>query len=241
MVEEGRSYRHALTRAGVVLVLSLTMSDILNAAEAIGSGDDVQCAGPRFEISGYGVDSVRLDCKGDATIVHFCDTDGLVIQANFTPNDAFNGAEVFEFSGAHLCRRELVMHGFDIDGTEKSEIVTGTNTTDRITGNAGNDTLNGDMGDDTYIYELGGGLDCISDLGGYNRVVFRQGIATQSLVGRAIDQGRFAIVQIRLHDRSGRIRSAEGLNIRFNRGGVAPSPRFSSRTAKPSIYANCCN
>lgn len=46
MVEEGRSYRHALRRAGVVLALSLTMSDILNAAEAIGSEDDVQCAGP---------------------------------------------------------------------------------------------------------------------------------------------------------------------------------------------------
>ena len=226
MIEDGRWYRHTLTRACVVVVLSFTMIDILNAAEPGGSEDDVQCTGPRFEISGYWLDSVRLDYKGDAIVLRFSDTDSLTIHANFKPNAAFSGDEVFQFIGGTVCRRELVMRGFDIDGTEKSEILTGTNATDRITGNAGNDTLNGGVGDDTYIYELGGGLDCISDPGGSNRVVFGQGISAQSLVARTIDQDRFAVVQVRLHDRSGRIRGAEGVDIRFNRGGVAPIVAF---------------
>lgn len=225
MLKEARSRRHVLIGLFLFLLMPITFIDVLNADEFVGSKDDAQCAGPSFEISGYGTDSVHLDYKGDSIILRFSATDSITIQ-DFNPNDAFSGDGVFQFSGESLCRRELVMRGFDIAGTEKSEILTGTNATDRITGHAGNDTLNGGLGDDTYIYNLGDGLDCISDPAGHDSVVFGQGISAESLISRITDKNGLALVQIRLHDPRGRVRSVEGLDIRLTPDGVSPIEAF---------------
>lgn len=221
----GKPLGLSLVGIPIFLLMLVTSINVLHADEFVGSREDAQCTGPSFEISGYGTDSVHLDYKGNSIILRFSATDAIIIQ-DFNPNDAFSGDGVFQFSGESLCRRELVMRGFDIAGTEKSEILTGTNATDRITGHAGNDTLNGGPGDDTYIYNLGDGLDCISDPDGHNSVVFGQGVSAESLISRITDKNGLAVVEIRLHDPRGRIRSAEGLDIRLNRDGVSPIDAF---------------
>ena len=82
---------------------------------------------------------------------------------------------------------------------EESETISGTNSNETIYGNGGNDTINGGYGNDviiggqgndtlngggdsdTYIYNLGDGLDTITDNAGSNKIVFGEGIAQNNL------------------------------------------------------------
>ena len=82
---------------------------------------------------------------------------------------------------------------------EEGETISGTNSNETIYGNGGNDTINGGYGNDviiggqgndtlngggdsdTYVYNLGDGLDTITDNAGSNKIVFGEGIARSNL------------------------------------------------------------
>ena len=81
-------------------------------------------------------------------------------------------------------------HDETINGTYSNETIYGNGGNDTINGNygndilvggTGNDTLNGGGDNDTYIYNLGDGLDTITDSAGNNKIVFGEGIARSNL------------------------------------------------------------
>ena len=81
-------------------------------------------------------------------------------------------------------------HNENINGSNSNETIYGNGGNDTINGNygndvlvggTGNDTLNGGGDNDTYIYNLGDGLDTITDNAGNNKIVFGEGIAQSNL------------------------------------------------------------
>ena len=77
-----------------------------------------------------------------------------------------------------------------VNGNMTSETIYGYGGNDTINGNDGNDTLIGGTGNDTlngggdndiYIYNLGDGLDTITDNAGSNEIVFGEGITQNNL------------------------------------------------------------
>jgi len=103
----------------------------------------------------------------------------------FNPQDARANPVIgtFEFAdGTILTYDELIDRGFDLDGTTGDDVITGTNVVDRInamggnddissgagddvlTGGRGDDSLAGGEGNDTYVFNLGDGVDTITDL-----------------------------------------------------------------------------
>ena len=77
-----------------------------------------------------------------------------------------------------------------INGTDSNETIYGNGGNDTINGNygndiliggTGNDTLNGGGDNDTYVYNLGDGLDTITDDAGSNKIIFGEGITQNNL------------------------------------------------------------
>ena len=68
-----------------------------------------------------------------------------------------------------------------IYGYGGNDTINGNNGNDTLIGGTGNDTLNGGGDNDTYIYNLGDGLDTITDNAGGNKIVFGEGIAQSNL------------------------------------------------------------
>ncbi|MDZ8108039.1 MAG: calcium-binding protein, partial [Nostoc sp. DedQUE12a] len=54
-------------------------------------------------------------------------------------------------------------------GTNGNDTLLGTTSADTITGNKGNDTLTGGGGKDRFVYNLGDGIDTITDFGGVGK------------------------------------------------------------------------
>ena len=112
-------------------------------------------------------------------------------------SDVANQIEKLEFSDGTtklLPQIDIVLqqgdHDETINGTHSNETIYGNGGNDVINGNygndiiiggQGNDTLNGGGDDDTYIYNLGDGLDTISDNEGQNKIVFGQGITQDDI------------------------------------------------------------
>ena len=68
-----------------------------------------------------------------------------------------------------------------IYGNGGNDVINGGYGNDFIIGGKGNDTLNGGGDDDTYVYNLGDGLDTISDNAGSNKIVFGEGITQDDI------------------------------------------------------------
>ena len=69
-----------------------------------------------------------------------------------------------------------IIHG----GAGDDEISSG-NGNDIITGGSGNDIINGEAGNDTYIWNLGDGMDTITDSSGFDKIKFGEGITSANL------------------------------------------------------------
>ncbi len=78
----------------------------------------------------------------------------------------------------------------NINGTGYNDVIYGNgghdtinagDGNDTIVGGIGNDNLSGGNGDDTYIYNLGDGLDFITETGGSDKIVFGEGISQSDL------------------------------------------------------------
>ena len=68
-----------------------------------------------------------------------------------------------------------------IYGNGGNDTLHGNNGDDTLIGGTGNDYLYGGAGDDTYIYNLGDGLDVVSDNSGSNKIAFGTGIDLEDL------------------------------------------------------------
>ena len=71
--------------------------------------------------------------------------------------------------------------GLTFDQKDTAETINGTSGDDIIYGNGGDDTINGGKGNDTYVWNLGDGLDTITDTSGESSICFGNGISFSDL------------------------------------------------------------
>lgn len=109
-------------------------------------------------------------------------TQGIRISSYFS--NVNSKVETIEFADGtnlniieHIEGTEAPTFGQTLVGTSNNDTITGTEGSDIITGGTGNDTLNGKSGDDTYIYNLGDGLDTITENYGNDKILFGEGIS----------------------------------------------------------------
>jgi Ca2+-binding RTX toxin-like protein len=130
--------------------------------------------------------------------------EGVTIGANGSDVLGPRAVDRFEFAdGSTLTYTDLVMRGFDIDGTEIDDFLSGTNVVDRFRGGLGNDRLEGGAGQDSYFFNVGDGTDTIVDTasaGAGNEVVFGPGITSADLrLDLAPDQSDPSLTDLLLH------------------------------------------
>ena len=119
---------------------------------------------------------------------------------NFYKNDA-NKIEYLEFSDGSLydiatsplvwslSNGDDTVAGTDYDdtiyGNSGNDMISSDNGDDILIGGTGNDTLNGGSDNDTYVYNLGDGLDTITDTHGVaDKIKFGTGIASSDITFR---------------------------------------------------------
>mgnify|MGYP002592876164 CR=1 FL=1 len=68
-----------------------------------------------------------------------------------------------------------------INGGVGDDEISSGNGNDIITGGSGNDIINGEAGNDTYIWNLGDGMDTITDSSGFDKIKFGEGITSANL------------------------------------------------------------
>ncbi|MDR4466348.1 MAG: hypothetical protein MRJ66_19005 [Nitrospira sp.] len=111
-------------------------------------------------------------------------SDGILSGSTF---DVFGSQtiEQFQFAdGSTLSYADLVARGFDIVGTEFDDFLFGTDLADRFRGGRGNDWLEGGEGNDSYFFDIGDGIDRITDAasaGAGNEIIFGSSIMASDL------------------------------------------------------------
>ena len=123
-------------------------------------------AGADTMIGGAGTDTYVVDDPGDLVVENPSEgTDTVLSSITYTlPANVEN----------------LTLTGTaSINGTgnELNNVIIGNTGDNVLTGGPGNDTIYGGSGNDTYVYNLGDGLDTISDTGGSDTIQFGQGIS----------------------------------------------------------------
>ena len=68
-----------------------------------------------------------------------------------------------------------------INGGAGDDEISSGNGNDIITAGSGNDIINGEAGNDTYIWNLGDGMDTITDSSGFDKIKFGEGITSANL------------------------------------------------------------
>lgn len=71
--------------------------------------------------------------------------------------------------------------GLTFDQKDTAETIKGTSGNDTIRGNGGDDVINGGKGNDTYVWNLGDGLDTLTDTSGESSISFGTGISFSDL------------------------------------------------------------
>lgn len=155
--------------------------------------------------SGITSDSVWLSSQFGQIVINVgAGPDG--IQSG-SASDVFGSQtiEQFQFSdGSTVSYTDLVLRGFEIDGTEFDDVLSGTNVSDRFRGGPGNDRIEGGHGNDSYLFNRGDGIDTIMDsvsADGGNEVVFGPGVTSSDVrLDLAADQSAPSLsdLQIRL-------------------------------------------
>lgn len=184
-------------------------------------------------VFGTGVDPASITLNLGSLFINIGNGVGVHLEG-FDPNDVENTNIIDSFvfhDGTTLNFIELLVRGFDIDGTGTDDILNGTNVIDRITGGDGNDTLNGGKGNDilnggggndTYLYSAGDGVDTLTDSSGNDTISFGAGISFANTVIRK--EGTTA--HLRLLDADGN-ETSQGMDIALNEDGTSPVEVFS--------------
>ena len=102
---------------------------------------------------------------------------GIRVYNHFSNNDY--RLEQIEFSDGSLQNISDISYGWE--ETDQKDIITGTGNSETFQGKQGNDTINGSSGNDTYIWNLGDGLDTITDNSGTDKIKFGTSIALSNL------------------------------------------------------------
>ena len=143
--------------------------DTIVDVSEVGAGNNI-CFGP-----GISLPDLRLAVE-DGTLVLHVGTGGDAIRLpGFDPQNPFGSQTVDRFSfdgGIEIPFSQLLTSGITITGTDGVNTITGTSATDFIEaqggddviqGGKGNDILNGGSGNDTYVFNVGDGIDIITD------------------------------------------------------------------------------
>ena len=158
----------------------------------LGDGfDSIFDSGPGSDIdrvvfgSGITSNSVGLSTSvGQIVIKVGAGSDGI---RSGSVDDVFGSQTIEQFffsDGTSLTYADFVARGFLIEGTEFDDFLTGTSLADRLQGGLGNDRLEGGEGNDSYFFDIGDGVDTISDTASVvtgNEVVFGVGITSTDL------------------------------------------------------------
>ncbi|OLA79645.1 MAG: hypothetical protein BHW57_06150 [Azospirillum sp. 47_25] len=167
----------------------------------IGDGFDVinDSQGSDKIIFGTGIskDNLTFTQKGNSLVITLNqDTSQGIEIANYYYQVSNQIEELLFSDGSSLLLPQIDMV---LQQGEEGETISGTNSNETIYGNGGNDTINGGYGNDiiiggqgndtlngggdsdTYVYNLGDGLDTITDNAGSNKIVFGEGISQSNL------------------------------------------------------------
>jgi Ca2+-binding RTX toxin-like protein len=165
-------------------------------------GDDFLDGGAGADtlIGGTGNDTFVVDNTGDVVIENANEgIDTVQSSISFTLGDDIEN---------------LILIGDEsIDGT-------GNGLDNTLAGNNGYNNLAGGAGNDTYVFDLGGGLDTITDTSGSDTILFGQGIALEDLSFTVDASG----AHVRILDSEG-YQTGDGLDISFG-----PDATFSVET-----------
>ncbi len=198
---------------------------VFNLGDGIDTIVDSTVGGDTNIVSfGVGVDPNSISLGLGSLLVRYGDLGDAIHIENFDPNNAFNPLSISEFhftDGTILSYADLISRGFDLIGTDSDDVIIGTNATDRITGGKGNDILNAGAGNDAYIYNLGDGLDTLTDASGNDTVQFGTGFSFDNTVIRTSG----GIARLRFLDADG-CEGTEGMDITLNVDGTSPIETF---------------
>jgi Ca2+-binding RTX toxin-like protein len=138
------------------------------------SGTDVLSVGVASGVATLGLagGALLLDLGGgDAVQIH-----------GFDPLDALASSTIerIVFADGDLSYQQLLGRGFDLHGSDGTDVLTGTNLIDRFDGRRGDDRMLGGKGNDEYKFGRGSGKDLIVDQdqtdGNFDRVVLTDGL-----------------------------------------------------------------
>ncbi|NTW77410.1 MAG: hypothetical protein HGB33_06505, partial [Syntrophaceae bacterium] len=156
-------------------------------------------------IFGDGITPGMIRLKKGSLLIEVGDNGDSIRIPDFNSEDARANPAINTFvfaDGTTLTYDELIDKGFDLEGTANDDPMTGTNVVDRINsfegndtvfsgagddvinGGTGNDELYGGSGSDTYVFNLGDGVDAITDVSGLNEgnaIHFGEGITKNDL------------------------------------------------------------
>ncbi|MEN6374581.1 MAG: calcium-binding protein [Smithella sp.] len=156
-------------------------------------------------IFGDGITPGMIRLKRGSLLIEVGDNGDSIRIPDFNPEDARANPVINTFAfadGTTLTYDELIDRGFDLEGTANDDAMTGTKVVDRmnslegndtissgagndiLTGGTGNDELYGGSGSDTYVFNLGDGVDTITDTSNLNEdnmIHFGEGITKDDL------------------------------------------------------------
>ncbi|WP_200384611.1 putative Ig domain-containing protein [Rhodocyclus tenuis] len=126
---------------------------------------------------GTSLNDLRLSYDAEGfLVIDLSNTNNRIRLSGFDPLNPLgaHAVERFRFgkSGEEVSYGELLSRGFDIVGTDESDVLKGTSLADRVRGGAGNDVIEatpggdrlvGEGGNDTYVVKRGDGIVTIDD------------------------------------------------------------------------------
>ncbi|WP_310452484.1 VCBS domain-containing protein [Sulfuritalea sp.] len=132
---------------------------------------------------GEGIFSWMISLSLGSLLIKLNGEDAIHING-FDPQNPFANPAIDRFvfaDGESISYAELLMRGFDIEGTDNDDTIAGTAVEDRIVGDAGDDVLSGGAGNDVYIYRRGDGNDRIIDHEGVDTLLLESGISADQV------------------------------------------------------------
>ena len=168
------------------LIAGTPGNDVLLGAEGndhyvyqIGNGHDALTDNVGSDTLTFGAGilpgAVSVTRDGDDAVLHISANDSVTLTDAFSSGS--NGIDTIRFhDGTVWTRATLSQELLDAATTSGSDDITGTSGADVIAGGAGNDHLTGGEGGDIYLYNLGDGVDLITEAGMAGTDVIKLGV-----------------------------------------------------------------
>lgn len=165
-----------------------------------GSDDSIKFgAGIKFEDLTF-----RYDYPNLVILVNGDETQGMTIsRPQYLHYLKFANGRTVDLTKTGLTYHQTDDEEYPINGSDNNDVIYGFGGNDTISaaggddtiiGGKGCDTLNGGDGDDTYVWNLGDGLDTVSDSSGTTTLQFGEGITLDNLTfEKAIISGAFTL------------------------------------------------